>query len=349
MKNIVGVDLFCGAGGLTRGLLDAGIKVSAGFDIEAQCSFAYQFNNKSKFYHKDVVTLTKEELLSVYGKADIRLLAGCAPCQPFSTYSQGRDVTKDKKWPLLYAFSRLIKETEPHLVTMENVPDVTKHEVYHDFVKTLEDHGYYVWAKKVFCPDYGIPQTRSRHVLLASKFGKIKLLANTHTPDEYVTVEQALSPYKLEKLKAGQISKTDRLHRVAGLSELNLKRIKVSRPGGTWKDWPKKLLAECHKKPSGKTYASVYSRMSWEQPSPTMTTQFFGYGNGRFGHPEENRAISLREGAIFQTFPDDYKFIADDQPIQLTTVGKMIGNAVPPLLGEVIGQTFMEHIELEGI
>ena len=344
MAKIVAVDLFCGAGGLTRGLLDSGIVVSAGLDIEPTCKFAYESNNGAQFHSKDITTLTSEELISMYSENGVRLLAGCAPCQPFSTYSQGRDVKKDKKWPLLYAFARLIKETTPHLVTMENVPDVTKHEVYHDFVKTLEKQGYNVWADTVHCPDYGIPQTRNRHVLLASKLGPIDMIPRTHKPDEYVTVRQILSEKKLPSIKAGSVSKTDRLHKAAGLSELNMKRIKLSKPGGSWKDWPENLVAECHKKPSGKTYSSVYSRMGWDAPAPTMTTQFFGFGNGRFGHPKENRAISLREGAIFQTFPEWYQFVEQGSPIQISPVGKMIGNAVPPMLGYVIGLSFINHI-----
>ncbi|EJB5292123.1 DNA cytosine methyltransferase [Vibrio cholerae] len=345
MKNIVSVDLFCGAGGLTRGLLDSGIQVAAGLDIESSCKYAYESNNGTTFHCKDVTSLKAKELSGMYPEGDIKLLAGCAPCQPFSTYSQGRDVKKDKKWPLLYAFSRLIKDTQPDLVTMENVPDVTKHKVYHDFVKTLKKQGYNIWADTVYCPDYGVPQTRSRHVLLASKLGSISLIPKTHNPDEYITVRQALSEQQLPKIKAGSASKLDRLHKAAGLSELNMKRMKASRPGGSWKDWPKHLIAECHRKPSGQTYSSVYSRMSWDEPAPTMTTQFFGFGNGRFGHPKENRAISLREGAIFQTFPDWYKFTEDTKPIQTSVVGKMIGNAVPPRLGQVIGESFKKHIE----
>ncbi|GIU34071.1 cytosine-specific methyltransferase [Shewanella colwelliana] len=345
MTKIVGVDLFCGAGGLTRGLLDSGILISAGLDIESNCKYAYETNNGAKFYSKDITTLTSEELKTMYSEGDIRLLAGCAPCQPFSTYSQGRDVKKDKKWPLLYAFARLINETAPHLVTMENVPDVTKHKVYHDFVDILKRQGYNVWANTVYCPDYGIPQTRNRHVLLASKLGPISMIPKTHDPEDYVTVRQVLSDKDLPKLKAGSTTKNDRLHKAAGLSELNMKRMKASKAGGTWKDWPENLVAECHKKPSGKTYSSVYSRMNWDAPAPTMTTQFFGFGNGRFGHPNEHRAISLREGAIFQTFPEWYQFVDKDSPIQISTIGKMIGNAVPPKLGNVIGQSFIRHIQ----
>jgi len=136
---------------------------------------------------------------------------------------------------------------------------------------------------------------------------------------------------------------TDRLHQSAGLDPINLKRIKASVPGGTWRDWPKDLVAECHKKRSGKTYPSVYGRMVWDAPSPTITTQFYGFGNGRFGHPEQNRAISLREGAVLQSFPKSYKFVAPGTPISFTSVGRLIGNSVPVKLGKAIGQSFVDH------
>ena len=344
MQNVSAIDLFCGAGGLTAGFIKSGITVTAGYDVESSCQYAYETNNKNaKFIHKDVTNLAADELIALYPIEDIKLLAGCAPCQPFSTYSHGRDAKQHNKWPLLYQFSRLIREAKPDLVTMENVPDVTKHEVYHDFVRELKAQNYHVWAEKVYCPDYGIPQVRSRHVLLASKLGPIKILPRTHAPDKYKSVRQAIG--KLPLLKSGEQYKSDPLHRAAHLSDLNLCRIRASKQGGTWRDWPLELVAECHKRESGKTYSGVYARMSWDKPSPTMTTQCFGFGNGRFGHPEQDRAISLREAALLQTFPKSYKFIRRKEPLQMSAVGRMIGNAVPPRLGEVIGKSFLLHLK----
>jgi len=343
MSNISAVDLFCGVGGLTSGFIKSGINVSAGYDIEKSCKYPYEYNNKVSFVEQDISNVTSNEIVAHYPENDIKLLAGCAPCQPFSKYSQGRDVKNDKKWPLLYQFSRLINDVQPELVTMENVPEVIRHKVYHDFVAGLKEQGYHVWAEKVFCPDYGIPQMRTRHVLLASKFGPIQILPKTHSPSEYATVKQIIGD--LPVLKSGEQNSDDQLHRSAQLSDLNLRRIRASKPGGTWKDWPESLVAECHKRSSGKTYGGVYARMSWDKPSPTMTTQCFGYGNGRFGHPEQDRAISLREAALLQTFPKSYKFIESNDSFRMTTVGKMIGNAVPPQLGEVIGKTFLKHLE----
>ncbi|WP_426977002.1 DNA cytosine methyltransferase [Acinetobacter johnsonii] len=333
---IEAVDLFCGVGGLTAGLIQSGIKVKAGYDIAEECRFAYEFNNKASFVNKDVAEVSAAEILSWYSKNTIKLLAGCAPCQPFSTYNQGKDTSTDKKWPLLYHFSRLIRDVEPELVTMENVPDVIKHKVYQDFVDELESLGYEISAQEVACVNYGIPQTRRRHVLIASKIGKVNLIPSTH--DAPVTVREVIA--NLEILSAGQMSSLDPLHTSSNLSEINMKRIKASSPGGTWRDWPEHLRADCHKKESGRSYPSVYGRMEWDKPAPTMTTLCYGFGNGRFGHPEQDRAISLREAALFQTFPPDYVFAETPKKINFKSIGRMIGNAVPVRLGEIIGISF---------
>ncbi|TWH63866.1 DNA (cytosine-5)-methyltransferase 1 [Azomonas agilis] len=334
------VDLFCGAGGLTAGLIQAGVRVHAGYDIDQACQYAYEVNNQAKFIAQDIETLTTEDVAAWYQPGNIRLLAGCAPCQPFSSYTQGRDTRQDKKWPLLYAFMRLIRGIQPELVTMENVPDVTKHQVYRDFVQSLEELGYSVWADRVSCVDYGLPQQRKRHVLLASKLGPISLIPKTHDTNP-VTVEQAIG--HLPALAAGEWDKNDPLHRAAKLTDLNMKRIINSRPGGTWRDWPEELRAKCHRKTTGKTYSSVYGRMQWDEPSPTMTTLCYGFGNGRFGHPVQHRAISLREAAIFQSFPANYKF-APPEKMNFKAIGRMIGNAVPVLLGDIIGKSLFKHI-----
>lgn len=345
MPRISAIDLFCGAGGLTHGLIKSKVNVVAGYDIEESCKFAYEKNNKgATFYSEDVSRLNSADVAALYPEGDIKLLAGCAPCQPFSTYSQGRDVREDKKWPLLYAFARLIEEIQPELVTMENVPDVTKHEVYHDFVAKLKDQGYCVWAEAVYCPDYGIPQSRTRHVLLASKLGPIEIIKPTRKPKNYKKVEDVIAG--LPPLSAGQSDPNDPLHKCSGLSELNLRRIRASVPGGSWWSWPEDLRAECHKKATGRTYSGVYARMSWDKPSPTMTTQCYGYGNGRFGHPEQDRGISLREAALFQTFPKSYQFVERGKKVEITPIGKMIGNAVPVQLGKVIGRSLLTHVAI---
>ena len=222
---------------------------------------------------------------------------------------------------------------------MENVRGIVKADVFKIFLDVLEKNNYYVDYKVVYAPDYGAPQNRSRLILLASRLKEIKIPKPTHTKDAYVTVRDIIK--KLKPIKVGQVSKNDPLHKVKNLSGTNLQRIKQSKPSGTWHDWDKKLLPECYKKKSGQTYVSVYGRMGWNSVSPTITTQFFNYGSGRFGHPTQNRALSLREGALLQTFPKDYDF---GEIKSMTTIARHIGNAVPPILGEIIGKTIKKHL-----
>jgi len=341
-QQIDAIDLFCGAGGLTKGLSNSKINVRAGVDNDVNCKFPYTTNNNAKFLLKSVKDINACELAEYYKKGNLKLLAGCAPCQTFSTYNSKADTT-DSRWWLLLEFARLVNELNPEFVTMENVPGLVKQQVFDDFVNNLNTRGYFVNFGIVDCSEYGLPQQRKRLVLLASKFKEIKLLSNKDFDAKQTTVYDAIG--HLPPLKHNDCNDNDILHQTAKLSQLNLKRIRASRPGGSWKDWAEELVADCHKRKSGKTYAGVYGRMCWDKPAPTMTTQFYGFGNGRFGHPEQDRAISLREGAIFQGFPEDYKFIDKDNPVKKTVIGRLIGNAVPVTLGEVIGQSFMQHIK----
>lgn len=335
------VDLFCGAGGLTHGFVLEGLHVVAGIDMDPSCRFPYETNNQARFIERDISTITKKELKSLFGDADVKVLAGCAPCQPFSTYAQRYSLDGDGKWGLLYEFARLAKATNPDIITMENVPTVAKHEVFHDFVDTLKRLNYHVWYGVVNSSLYGVPQARRRMVLLASKLGKIEIIPATH--DKPRTVREAIG--SLPGLKAGESAPQDKLHVSSSLSEKNLQRIRMSMPGGTWRDWPKYLVADCHRESSGKTYPSVYGRMEWDKPAPTMTTQCFGFGNGRFGHPEQDRAISLREAAILQSFPPNYAFLPEGGEVHLKVLGRLIGNAVPVDLGRAIARSIVQHIE----
>lgn len=339
-RGISAVDLFCGVGGLTHGLVQGGVSVAAGIDIDEDCRFPYEANNKAQFLQKDLQELTAADIAPLFEKDKIRLLAGCAPCQPFSTYSQpGRAERSDGKWKLLENFGRTIEELQPELVTMENVPQLLGHWVFKRFLKSLS--GYHVWHGVVRCAEYGVPQSRKRLVLLASQLGPVQLIEPTHA-DRALTVRDAIA--QLPSIPAGGAHPDDPLHVACNLSEINLRRIRASRPGGTWRDWPSDLLAECHEKESGKTYPSVYGRMEWEAPSPTITTQCFGFGNGRFGHPEQDRAISLREAALIQTFPRHYRFVLDGHAIKFSTLGRLIGNAVPVRVGEVVAKSLVRHV-----
>ena len=336
------VDLFCGAGGLTHGLRLENFRVTAGVDVDHQCRYAYEHNNNAKFIHRDIDDLTADELVSFFVKEQPRILVGCAPCQPFSIYNQKNN---DPNWRLLRRFGELIVQTKPDVVSMENVPSLLNFrggDIFNRFRQVLVDTGYYVYHRVVFLPEYGLPQYRSRLVLMASLHGALELENPTFKCGSYRTVEQAIG--SLPPIAAGETDPNDPLHSASRLSVLNLKRIRASMPGGSWEDWDEELLAECHKANTGKGYKSVYGRMKLDEPSPTITTQFFGFGNGRFGHPEQDRALSLREGAILQSFPSYYEFIPSCEQIQIKVIGRMIGNAVPVLLGQVIGRSISSHL-----
>jgi len=342
--SVIAVDLFCGIGGLTYGLNKSGIKVIAGVDVDERCKFAFEKNNGALFVNKNIKEISSKEILKLYPAQSLKVLVGCAPCQPFSKHTQKeKDREAKEDWGLLYHFFELIDGIEPMVVSMENVPQIVKHRVFFDFIDSLKSKKYHISWKNVYCPDYGIPQNRRRLVLLASKLGEISLIAPTHKPENYKTVKMAIG--NLKPIKAGNSSKKDRLHKSAALSKINLKRIKKSVPGGSWRDWDENLRAACHQKESGDTYSSVYSRMEWNKPSSTITTQFFSFGTGRFGHPEQDRALSIREGAILQTFPRKYKFIPPASPVELKRLGRYIGNAVPVRLGEIIGKSIIKHFE----
>lgn len=337
------LDLFCGVGGLSHGFKLEGFSLAGGIDIEESCRWAYERNNGAPFYRLDVSNMRGEELLSYFPNKGRKILVGCAPCQPFSTYNQKNE---DPQWQLLGAFARLIGETLPEVVSMENVPALLRFQggrVFEGFRAALVASGYHVSSQVAFAPDYGVPQRRQRLVLLASRLGPIALIPPTHSPKQYKTVQEAIG--NLPPLGAGEMDHRDPLHKASRLSPLNLRRIRQSTPGGSWRDWEPELVAACHQAATGQTYASVYGRMSWDEPSPTITTQFYGFGNGRFGHPEQDRALSIREGAVLQTFPRDYDFVEPKGDISFKKLGKLIGNAVPVDLARAIAQSIQQHLD----
>lgn len=341
--NIAGIDLFCGAGGLTHGLIKGGVKVLVGIDIDPSCRYPFEYNNKASFIQNCVTKVPSSELKKYLRQGDYSLIAGCAPCQPFSKYSKGK-ILDYEKWSLLDSFAQTVTKLRPDFVTMENVPQLIEHEIFLEFLKSLKKDGYFIDYRTVYCPDYGVPQNRSRLILLASKLGAIELIKPTHLGKKSAKATVQYAIQNLKPIQAGEVDKVDPLHQARSLSPLNLERIRASKPGGTWRDWPKHLQAKCHTKKSGSTFPSVYGRMSWSKPSPTITTQFIGYGNGRFGHPSQDRALSLREGAILQTFPKNYQFAPKDIEINQTSIGRLIGNAVPVRLGEIIAKSLIKHI-----
>ena len=334
-----GIDLFCGAGGLAYGLQKAGVRIVAGIDLDPKSEFPFTWNNRAGFIRADVRDLSPRDLSKLYPSGGVRLLAGCAPCRPFSPFRRGTDNSNDEEWGLLAEFSRLAAGLMPELLTMENVPGLASKRIFRDFVNQLLQLGYHVDSRSVYCPRLGVPQHRRRLVLLASLIGPVKVPAGVLPPERYRTVRDALA--SLPELLAGEEDPKDPLHRARSLSEINLLRLRSSQPGRTWNDWPESLRAECHRKNTGSTYRSVYARMSWDEPAPTITTQAYNFGTGRFGHPQQDRSITLREAALLQTFPRHFRFVSPREKVVFTHVGRLIGNAVPPRLAYFVGKEIM--------
>ena len=333
-SKIHAVDLFCGIGGLTHGLRLAGVDVRVGFDTDAACRYAFEANNDdAEFVCKDVHEVTVDELAPYYEGANATALVGCAPCQPFSAHNRRRP-RSDDDCSLVGEFARLVEESTPDFVSMENVPGLARHEAFRAFISTLEGLGYDVTYDTVRCERFGVPQRRRRLVLLASRHGPVRL---SETQEKPPTVGGCLR--KLPRIDAGAADSADPAHAAMPLSPTNRRRIAHSKPGGTWKDWPDDLVNPCHRNTH---YPAPYGRMRWNDLAPTITTQFCYYSTGRFGHPKQGRAISVREGAILQTFPTDYKLVDENDPPKVRDLARQVGNAVPVNLAKAIGEAFQE-------
>lgn len=337
-KNLVAIDLFCGAGGLTRGFLDAGIEVLAGVDFDSDAKKTYEYNNKIPYIQEDIRNVTAKKIKDIFAqkKDAIKILAGCAPCQPFSSINK-KETSTDFRRTLLDEFGRLVNGVKPHIVLMENVPGIAKKapEVLQRFLNILGKNGYKYDFKVLNAKNFGVPQNRNRFILVASRikgfFPKLleKSVEKVQTPRDCIA--------HLETLQAGGKSVLDPLHFCANMNETNLIRIKnTPKDGGTRMSWGNHVpKLECHKKTSG--YKDAYSRIWWDKPAPTITTKFYQYCSGRHGHPEQDRALSLREGALLQTFPENYMFFGS-----VTTIARQIGNAVPPLMNREIVKTILD-------
>lgn len=330
------IDFFCGAGGLTRGLLDAGFDVVAGFDIDEQCKESYEVNNETAFHSHDVrdIDLKKLKSLTRIRKFENVLFAGCAPCQPFS--QQRKSDSVHSSTTLLSEFGRIIAEVLPRAVVIENVPGMARvkgYSTFRRFLSLLESCGYGYEFGVLDAKKFGVPQTRRRLVLIAGFTEDISIPAITHGSKHlpFRTVRDAISHFP--KLKAGQEHKSVPNHYCASITERNLERLRhTPADGGGRTDWPKRLQLACHKD-GYLGHTDVYGRMYWDEPSPTLTSRCHSISNGRYGHPEQHRAISLREAAAIQSFPDGYLFKGSNKHI-----AQQIGNAVPVGFAKALGK-----------
>lgn len=340
------IDFFCGGGGMTRGLLDAGIDVICGLDFNPNCRNTYEHNNHVPYLNQDISDVTGAQLFEEFpGLEDVDelLMVGCAPCQPFSKLNPN-DPNEHKSVNLLNEFGRLIQEMNPAHILVENVATIAQRgeNVLGTFLNTLERQGYLYDSEVINAKNYGIPQNRKRFVLIASRRFQPHIPPETHGEEmlPYVTVRNAIGNYP--EIQAGEECQNVANHKAANLSPLNLQRImNTPHDGGGRVDWPEALWLDCHQENIGHT--DVYGRMYWDRVSPTLTSKCISISNGRFGHPEQNRAISLREAAALQTFEDNYIFEGSQAEI-----AKQIGNAVPVRLAQVLGEYILEqHLGLE--
>jgi len=336
------IDFFCGGGGMTYGLRQAGINVIAGVDFDKDAKETYEYNNPgSIFIQTDIKNLDNDYFERHFNlqKNDNNLIfAGCSPCQFYSIINSDKDKSKQSK-DLLMDFARFVDYYKPGYVLVENVPGILTHKesVLPSFLEKLKSIGYNNIVYEIVDMSYHkIPQSRKRFSLIAARLENVNVYLPISEKKSMVLKKAIGQNNGFPKVDAGHKDISDFNHSVAGLSDKSLQRIKKTKhDGGNRLDWAKdqELQLQCF---IGKddSFKDTYGRMWWDKPAPTITTKFFSISNGRFGHPEENRAISIREGATIQTFPKDYVF----KTKSIATAAKLIGNAVPPEYAKRLGR-----------
>lgn len=331
------VDFFSGCGGTSLGFRDAGMSIIAGIDIDPDASATYRQNfPEAKFFERDIRNISVEEIRKILPRSGKVLFSGCAPCQPFSKQNRTQ-AGNDPRRALLTEFERFVVALRPHYVVVENVPGLQKIGTdgpFGSFTRSLEEAGYDVKCEILAASHFGVPQRRLRLVLTAALGAPASMPNPTHGGKRLplTTVRDWIAD--LPPIAAGETHSDDRDHAAMSLSDVNLRRILATPEGGGRESWSPDLLLECHQGHSG--HSDVYGRLAWDRPASAMTTRCLSYSNGRYGHPDQHRAISLREAASLQTFPRDFRFSGT-----LTSRGRQVGNAVPPLLAQRIAEAVL--------
>lgn len=346
-NSLKAVYFFCSGGGMSYGMKQAGVDVLAGIDFDLSCKETYEANIKgSEFIHADVFDLKEADLvkkLSLKKNDNDLILIGCSPCQYWSIINTKKEKSEKSK-DLLKEFKRFVEYLIPGYVVVENVPGVFRKKEesgLDDFILWLENEGYRVHFDVHEVSEYGVPQHRKRFTLIANRLSDTELYP-IPVNGKKKTVRDVIGEHNgFPKVSQGHKDSSDFLHTVAGLKQINLDRLSVTpKNGGTRLAYVnnEELAPPCHK---GKTdgFKDIYGRMWWDKPAPTITTKFFSISNGRFAHPEEDRAISLREGATLQSFPKHYKF----KTTSIAKTARMIGNAVPPKYAKAIAKAIIQN------
>ncbi len=340
MKKIKAIDIFCGTGSFSHGLLHSDIDIGYGIDIDNSCYYGYEYNN-ARFICDDIQKhdfKIEKQYFDFEKHNSINVLIGSPPCQSFSKLNNKRD-TNDARANLLKSFLDAIEFLDPDIISFENVAEFKRSKILLHFLNRISEMGYHYDIKNIDCSDYGVPQKRKRFIFLASKLKEIRIPYPSHTNKSFLNVRDIIGC--LPPIKCGETHAEDKLHRSGNLMPINLERIKNSLPGGTWKEWDERLLPNCRKNGKGQTYFNQYGRLKWDGLAPTITTKFNQYGTGRNGHPEQDRALSLREGALLQTFPKNYYFETELPSYKIAT---HIGNALPFKVAHAIGKQIFYHV-----
>lgn len=346
MKGLKAIDFFCGGGGMTCGLRQAGISVIAGIDIDAEAKSTYEFNNEgSKFVNEDIKRLpidffSKE--FDIKKEDDTLVMVGCSPCQFYSIINTDKAKSLKSK-DLLKYFAKFIGHYLPGFVIVENVPGIitNKESVFPFFLDEMERYGYHNMEYGVVnMSKFGVPQSRKRFSLIATRIKGCKVSLPREDSETSLLKDFLGVNNGFYTIPAGHKDMSDFNHTTAGLSKINLDRIRAtSHNGGNRLEWAndKRLQLSCFE---GKddSFRDSFGRMWWNKPSPTITTKFYSLSNGRFGHPDEDRALSLREGATLQTFPQNYVFKTNS----IASTARLIGNAVPCEYARRLGKTMIE-------
>ena len=346
LASIQVVDFFSGCGGTSEGLRQAGMNIVAAIDQDLNAAATFESNfPEAHFIPRDIRQVQPADLKPHLGPRPEQplLFSACAPCQPFSKQNRRRDQT-DTRASLLDEIHEFVRHFFPEYIFLENVPGVDNVDSPSGpigrLLHLIRKLGYHEKFKVLNFLHYGVPQTRRRFVMIASRIGPIDLPTPTHGCRKgdvpYSTVRQWIGD--LPTIPAGGTSKEFPNHCSARLSVLNLKRIRRTPEGGDRRDWPKELVLPCHKGHQGHT--DVYGRLSWDRPACTLTTRCVSFSNGRFGHPSQDRALTVREAACLQTFPRTFVFRGS-----LASMAAQVGNAVPVLIAQKFGAAINCHRE----
>jgi DNA (cytosine-5)-methyltransferase 1 len=345
-KVFTAIDLFSGAGGLTVGLKQAGFKVVAAVEVDEEISKTYTKNHPEVILiNKDIRRVSGKEILKFTGLKKIDLVAGCPPCQGFSklTDKHHRDDVRNE---LVLEMARIVAELKPEICMMENVPGLVGRgsPLLGAFEEKLNSMGYKIKKDVLQMADFGVPQSRRRLVLLAGKGFEVSLPEATHSrlPDKdsnlkpWVKLREILkgepNPLTLSAArKKGGVKKFN-WHVVRDIKEITIKRLRAIKSGENRLVLPRRLRPDCHKSVKAKGFENVYARMRWDHVSPTITSGCTTFSSGRFGHPRQNRTISVREAALIQTFPKSYKLETNN----IGVACELIGNALPCRFAKVV-------------